>query len=317
MIEKMNRRSFLQKGAIVGASSVVGGTIISDLVVNSSNLLYGDEEVDVSVVKGKNYVKSTIKAVEELGGMKQFVPKKSSVAILANPQRNHPGTFTNPDIVRAVVKMCKEAGAKEINCLSWLPEKNWENTGLAKVVKEEKANLVLVDLKDESLFRSMPVAKGIDLKEARIMKEFFKSDVFINIPVTKDHAGNKFTGTLKNLMGLNSPKNNRGFHKEDWDTNIDSIRFLDQCIADLNTIIEPDLCIVDATEFITTNGPFGPGKLMKPQKVVAGTDRVAIDAYCCQLWGLKPENIMTISLAHEHKLGEINLNKVKIKESEV
>ena len=49
---------------------------------------------------------------------------------------------------------------------------------------------------------------------------------------------------MKNLMGLNSPKNNRIFHKKDWKTNPDSIAFMDQCIADLNTIIKPDLCIV-------------------------------------------------------------------------
>jgi uncharacterized protein (DUF362 family) len=317
MSEKMNRRSFLQKGAIVGASSVVGGTIISDLVMNSANVLYGDEKVDIFVVKSKNYMKSTIKAVEGLGGMKRFVPKNARVAILPNAQRNNPGTYTKPDIVRAVIRMCKKAGAKEINCLNWLPEKNWENTGLGKAVKEEKANLILVNLKDESLFEPVPVEKGKELKEARIMKEFFKNDVFINIPVTKDHAGNKFTGTLKNLMGLNSPQSNRSFHKEDWDTNVDSIRYLDQCIADLNTVVKPDLCIVDATEFIITNGPFGPGELVKPQKVVAGIDRVAIDAYCCQLWGLKPENIITIKAAYEHNLGEIDLKKIKIKEMEV
>jgi uncharacterized protein (DUF362 family) len=92
---------------------------------------------------------------------------------------------------------------------------------------------------------------------------------------------------------------------------------MDQCIADLNTIIKPDLCIVDATEFITTNGPFGPGKIHKPKKVVAGTDRVAIDAYCSTLWGLNPRDIFMIRYAHEHDLGEIDLNKVSIKEIKV
>ena len=37
------------------------------------------------------------------------------------------------------------------------------------------------------------------------MNEFYDYDVFINMPITKDHAGNKFTGTIKNLMGLNAP----------------------------------------------------------------------------------------------------------------
>ena len=143
------------------------------------------------------------------------------------------------------------------------------------------------------------------------------NDLFIDLPITKDHAGNKFTGTLKNLMGLNSPKNNRGFHKPNWKTDINDIRHLDQCIADLNTIIKPALCIVDATEFIITNGPFGPGKLHKPQKVVAGTDRVAIDSYCCTLWGLEAKDIITITSAYKHHLGEIDLKKLKIKELKI
>ena len=118
-------------------------------------------------------------------------------------------------------------------------------------------------------------------------------------------------------MGLNSPKNNRTFHKPGWKTDIADIKHLDQCIADLNTVLKPALCIVDATEFIITNGPFGPGKLHKPKKVVAGVDRVAVDAYCSTLWGLNPKDIFTITMAHELGIGQIDLKKVRIKETKV
>lgn len=307
MAKTISRRSFIKESAAVGVGSLLGGSF-----------LFAEDTVDISVAKGEDYFENTLKAVEQLGGMKQFVPKNARVAILANPQRNNPGAYTKPQVLAAALRMCKKAGAKEIACISWLPMTNWENTGLKKVVDDEGANLVIVNLKDESLFKPVPVPKGKALKEARIMKEFFKYDLLIDIPITKDHAGNKFTGTMKNLMGLNSPQNNRtNFHKPNWKTDIDDIRHLDQCIADLNTVITPALCIVDAAEFITTNGPFGPGKLLKPQKVVAGTDRVAIDAYCCTLWGLEPQNIFTITLAHEHGLGQMNLKKVKIKEKNV
>jgi uncharacterized protein (DUF362 family) len=310
MSKKITRRTFIKESAAIGATSLVGAGLLS----GSGGLLQAGEKVDISVVQGKNYLDNTKKAVELLGGMKKFVLRGSRVAILPNAQRNNPGVFTSPDVVRAVIRMCKEAGAKEINCLSWLPVENWETTGLKQVVEEEGAKLVLVDRNDESMFKPLPVKNGKALTEASVMKEFFNNDVFIDMPVTKDHAGNKFTGTLKNLMGLNSPVNNRTFHKTDWKTNPDSITHLDQSIADLNTVIKPDLCIVDATEFIITNGPFGPGKLLKPQKVVAGTDRVAIDAYCCTLWGLEAKDIIMINKAYEHKLGEIDLKKVKIKE---
>jgi uncharacterized protein (DUF362 family) len=306
MSKKINRRTFIKKSTAIGASSLVGASLLPGMGRKDG--------IDMAVVKGEDYVAGTIKAVELLGGMKRFVPRGARVALLPNSQRSNPGVFTKPEIVRAVIKMCRQAGAAEVNCLTWLPEQTWADTGLKAAVEEAGAKLVLVNRKDESLFKPVTVEKGKILKEARIMKAFFQNDVFINMPIAKDHAGNKFTCTLKNLMGLNSPKNNRTFHKQDWATNPHSIAFLDQCIADLNTVIKPALCLVDATELITTNGPFGPGKLIKPQKVVAGTDRVAIDSYCCTLWGLKSRDIIMINRAAAHGLGQVNLKKVNIKE---
>jgi uncharacterized protein (DUF362 family) len=310
MSKKMTRREFIKTSAAVGASSLVGMSVLSGCGRRTA------ASADIVAARGENYFQNTVEAVESLGGMERFVPRGSRVAILANPQRNNPGAYTKPEIVRAAIRMCREAGAGEVSCLSWQPEQNWENTGIKTVIEEEGAKLVIRDLRDETLFKPVSVPKGKALKEARIMNEFFDYDVFIDMPITKDHAGNRFTGTMKNLMGLNSPLSNRTFHREGWKTDIDAITHLDQCIADLNTVVSPDLCIVDATELITTNGPFGPGELAKPLKVIAGTDRVAIDAYCSTLWGLKGTDIVHITKAHEHGLGEIDLEKVEIEELE-
>lgn len=310
MSRNIDRRSFLKKSAALGVTTFLGSSLFpADLP--------GEAVADISVVRGVNYLENTMKAIELLGGMEKFVPKDSRVAILANPQRNNPGAYTSPEVLRAVIRMCKKVGVHEVACISWLPKKNWNNTGLKKVIETEGANLQITNLKDETLFKPVAIPKGKALKEARIIKSAFNYDILINVPITKDHAGNKFTGTLKNFMGLNSPVSNRTFHKEDWETNKSSIEYLDQKIADLNTVVKADLYVVDATEFIITNGPFGPGKLLKPQKVVAGIDRVAIDAYCSTLWGLTPAEIFMIKQAHEHGLGEMNLEQVKIVEKTI
>jgi len=308
MAKKIGRREFVKRTAQISFSAMIGGSVLSQFSCSSA------AKCDIAVASGSDYVSNTNKAVELLGGMEKFVKNGSRVAILPNTQSRHPGSYTKPDIVRAVIRMCKEAGAAEVNCLSWLTPKHWADTGLDKAVKEEGANLKIIDRDDESLYQSVPVPRGIALKEAQVMKEFFNNDVFIDMPITKDHAGNKFTGTMKNLMALNFRVNNRTFHKENWTTDRSAIEHLDQCIADLNTVIEPDLCVVDATEFITTNGPFGPGKLIKPQKVIAGKDRVAIDAYCTTLWGMEAKDIIMINKAYEHQLGQIDLQKVRIEE---
>ena len=313
MGNKIGRREFLKKSARYSLTAAVGGTALGHFVDGSKARTMAYEAHDIVVAEGADYYKSTMKAVELLGGMDHFIPKGARVAILPNVQRWHPGTFTKPEIVRAIVQMCKKAGAEEVNCLSWLKMENWEKTGLVAVLREEGASLKLVE-SDEANFMPVKVPKGQALKEAMIMKEFYNNDVFIDMPITKDHAGNKFTGTMKNLMGLNFRTNNRLFHREDWTTNPESIQFLDQCIVDLNKAVKPTLCVVDATEFITTNGPFGPGELAKPQKIIAGVDRVAIDAYCTTLWGLTGEDIYAIKLGSAQGLGEMDLDKVGIKE---
>ncbi len=312
MVKKIGRREFFKRSAKIGLSAAVGYGLIS-CSGGEDGELSSASVVDMTVATGSDYFASTMKAVDGLGGMSKFVPKDAHVAILPNSQSRHPGTFTKPEVIRAVVEMCQKAGAAEVNCLTWLAPENWEASGLDVVVKEAGANLKFIAA-EEANFKVVPVQGWKAHQEMMIMKEFYNNDVFIDMPITKDHAGNKFTGTMKNLMGLNYRPNNRLFHREDWTTNPESIQFLDQCIVDLNKAVKPTLCVVDATEFITTNGPFGPGELTKSQKIIAGVDRVAIDSYCTTLWGLTGEDIHAIKLGFEQGLGEIDLSKVGIKE---
>jgi len=313
MSEKLNRRSFIKRSAQLGVSAVAANGLLSSILGSPYPGPAGGVAPDVAVVSGADYAKGTAKAIEILGGMERFVPKNSRVALLPNTQSNHPGTYTKPEILRTMIRLCREAGAKEINCLSWLTQKHWDSTGLAAAVAAEGAGLKLIP-REEAYFQAVSVPKGKILKETKILKELSNHDVFIDMPITKDHAGNRFTGTMKNLMGVNFPDINRTFHTGDFKTKPDDVEHLDQCIADLNTVVKPTLLVVDATEFITTNGPFGPGELAKPKKIVAGVDRIAVDGYCATLLGMKPEDVIMIKRGFEHGLGEIDLKKVRIKE---
>ena len=98
---------------------------------------------------------------------------------------------------------------------------------------------------------------------------------------------------------------------EDW---YPDVGHLSQCVADLNLVRQPDLCILDAGEILTTNGPFGPGKLANPNAVVASTDMVAIDAYGVRYLGLEPNAVSMIALAEKHGLGTTDLAKIGVRE---
>ena len=83
--------------------------------------------------------------------------------------------------------------------------------------------------------------------------------------------------------------------------------------ADLNLIRKPDLCISDVTTFITEKGPYGPGKLASAETVVASTNRVSLDAFCCRFLGLQPEEVLMIGKASRHGLGEMKPDRIRIK----
>ena len=65
---------------------------------------------------------------------------------------------------------------------------------------------------------------------------------------------------------------------------------------------------------LVTNGPQGPGKTIRPQRVFAGVDRVAVDVFGANLLGLNGEEILTTRMAHRHGLGESDLSRLQIRE---
>ena len=154
MPKEISRRSFMKKSAAIGVTSVISSAAFP-------NFVFAGKPVDISVITGDHYLNSTKKAVELLGGMERFVSKNSKVAILANPQRNNPGAFTKPDVLRAAIKMCQSAGASEVSCISCLPMENWQRTGLWSVVDAEGAKLVVTDHNDESQFTPVPVPQRL------------------------------------------------------------------------------------------------------------------------------------------------------------
>ncbi len=312
MTKKIDRRGFIRQGAILGAASMFSGDMLARLSTGYPGSLQAAQKADMVVVNGKDYFKSTQKAVEQLGGMEAFVSRGSKVALLVNcPFKNH-GASVNPDITLAVIKMCLEAGAKEISFIKEPFDGYWQRSKLSKQFEEEIKNLKPGwenKFKDE-------IKGAISLKDATIAKDLFDADVLINVSITKQHEGTGYSCILKNMMGSTSTQTNLYFHfggKLGLGFFKD-VGFLSQCIADLNLVRKPDLCIADTTEFLLTNGPYGPGKLGKLQKVIAGTDRLAVDTYCASLIGLEANKIQMINKAHEFGLGNPDVSKLNIQE---
>lgn len=310
-MKQINRRSFLKKASLFGAGTLLGRGLWGRIIGATPRAALAETNTPELVsIKGKDYFANTAQAIEQLGGIETFVKQGDRVGLLVNSPFKHFGTSVNPDITLAVIDLCREAGAKEIRYLKDPHRRYWKRSALA-----EKYAAALNDLKYESgdkVKLDIPGAKV--LKDAKVNKDLMACDVFINLSITKHHDGVHYTGALKNMMGLCPFSTNSYFHfgtlKLGWYRDIEH---LSQCIADLNLVRKPDLCVSDATAFITEKGPYGPGKLAKPEMVVAARNRVSLDAFCCKLLGLDPKNILMIRKAAEHGLGEMDLNKVALK----
>jgi len=265
---------------------------------------------DLVAVKGKDPYVNTLRAIQELGGIEAFMRRGDRVGVLVNSPFKNIGASVNPDVALAVIEKCLEGGAKEIRYLKDPHRGYWERSP-----KSGKLATVLKALKYESGDHlKVEIPGGLSLKDARVTKELWDCDVFINISITKHHQGVLYSGALKNMMGLCAFSTNSYFHlgtlKLGWFADLDH---LSQCIADLNLIKKPDLCISDATTFITEKGPYGPGKLASAETVVASTNGVSLDAFCCRFLGLQPEDVLMIGKASRNGLGEMKHDRIRIK----
>ncbi len=305
--QPISRRSFIKGSTVLGVSTILAGSPLAWMPPPA----FAAAGIDLAAVQGADYYQNTIEAVERLGGMGKFVSGQSRVGLLINSDQDNPGTYVKPEITLAVVHMCLEAGAREVGVFKRLGNAYWRRSKLSEKFREEVRGVRFIG--DDHTEVAIP--KGRSLKKAEVAKALLDWDVFINMPIAKDHTAVRFTGNMKNMMGTTTFSTNRFFHfgsgSSGW---YDDVAFLSQCIADVNLVRAPDLCVFDGTEVITTNGPSGPGRLIKPQKVFAGTDRVALDVHGANLIGLRGEEILATRMAHEHGLGSLDLASVRIQE---
>ena len=105
---------------------------------------------------------------------------------------------------------------------------------------------------------------------------FQQADLLIQTCCLKTHRhGGHFTLSLKNSVGMvakYSPRDNYNYMRE-----LHSSSFQRQMIAEINQLYRPAMLVMDGLEAFTDGGP-DSGTLVKPQVMVMGTDRVAVDA---------------------------------------
>ena len=302
----MKRRDFLKKGINTG---IIAGTAMS--LGNYGKILGSppanpEGPYDMVAIKGGEPDFMFDRAIESLGGMKEFVKQGQSVVVKPNigwdavPER---AANTNPKLVARVIEHCFDAGAKDVFVFDntrdeWT--KCYQNSGIEKAVKDAGGKIVPGNV--EKYYREIEIPEGKKLKNAKVHELILDSDVFINIPILKSHSSARLTIAMKNLMGVV------------WDRMYWHRNDLHQCIADCATVCKPDLNIVDAYYVMMENGPRGVSvdDVVTMKQQLISTDIVAIDAAATKLFDLEPEEVNYIVIADEMGIGNRNLKELSI-----
>ena len=302
----MHRRDFIRYMAALGLVSGAGRLVLPEEVWAMAPR--ETPQPLVAKVQGTNYAQITGDAIQALGGMKKFVNAGEVVVVKPNmawDRTPEMAANANPAVVRQVVELCLEAGAKKVKVLDnpcHDARLTYANSGIKAAVEDIKDPRAVVEYVDDRGFVEVTIEKARALKKWYFYKEILEADRFINIPIAKNHSEARLTMCLKNMMGAIGGWRGRihvGLH---------------QNIADMNLLLRPDLHVLDATRIMLRNGPSGGSieDVAVKNLVFAGADPVALDALGTGLFGMKPADIGYITKAHQAGRGEMDLDKIKI-----
>jgi uncharacterized protein (DUF362 family) len=301
----MDRREFLKQtirgSALAGSSLLFGGFGRFARAATPLATSY-----DLVAVKGGEPDVMFDHAIASFGGMETFVPRGSKVLVKPNigwdvaPER---AGNTNPKLVGRIIEHCLKAGAKEVSvfdhtCDNWV--RCYKNSGIEQAVKDAGGRMVSGD--SEGYYQEIGVPDGTRLRKTKVHELLLEADVFINVPILKDHSSSMLTLGMKNLMGVV------------WDRWYWHRNDLHQCIADFASFRKPTLTVVDAYNVMKQNGPRGVSvnDVVPMKSQIVSTDLVAADAAAARLFGLDPADVRHIQLADRMNLGRMDLKALSI-----
>jgi uncharacterized protein (DUF362 family) len=263
---------------------------------------------DMAVARGGEPEGLVAAVITALGGMERFVKPGDKVVVKPNIcvayHTYEYAATTNPWVVGALVKLCRDAGASKVLVMDYpfggSVDQAYVKSGIQEQVLASGGEMEpFAFLK----FLRTDLPEAVDLKSCDIYEEVLSADVVINVPIAKQHSLARLTLGMKNLMGV--IRDRPALHGN-----------LGQRLADLTSKIRPALTVVDAVRILTYGGPSGGdlNAVKKLDTVIASPDIVAVDSYAATLFNLSPSDLTYIRAGATMGLGRSDLENMRIEE---
>lgn len=227
---------------------------------------------------------------EGLGGLERYIKPGMKVAIKPNlvaKRRPETAATTHPEIVYAVCKLVRDAGAVPIivespgGLYNEMVLKGVYNVcGIAKAAEESGAILNF-----DTSCKEVEVPDGKYLKKVTILKPIAEADAVINLCKLKTHGMMVLTAAVKNMFGaipgLDKPEYH--FRMSDYDA-------FANCIIDIFLATKVTLNIADGIVAMEGEGP--TAGVPRPLGVIMGSgDAFDLDTVAAEIIGAKSNNI--------------------------
>ena len=243
-------------------------------------------------------IRDVIAALNALLPAAQMIRADSKVLIKPNLTADtelwQQGIVTNPYTVEGIIQYAKQAAPGEIfiaeaTACGLDNKKAFRANGLEEVAMRTGATII--DLYDEK-FVSTPVKNGMVAKEIKVAKRVLDADFLINVPTMKTHVATGVSLCLKNMKGVLPENEKRRSH----------FLGVNKFVTDLNSIVKPHLCVIDASVAMEGDGPM-QGTPVHLGVVLVGTDPVATDLIATRVMGLDPWKFKCFNYAREQRIG--------------
>ena len=241
------------------------------------------------------------RAVDSLGGTAAFVSEGERILLKPNmliPRKPEEAVTTHPEVLRAVIKLVKEAGATPIvgdspagRSTERILRHLADRTGIAGVCNDEDVTFALFTEGRSVSFPEGRVAKSFDL--TTVLDDV---DGVISIAKLKTHSYTRFTGAVKNMFGLV-----HGLKKAEYHMRMKRPESFSEMLVDLTECVKPRLTIMDAVVGMDGEGP-SAGRAREIGLIIASSNPHALDAVALEIVGDDPMNVLTVSIAMERGL---------------
>lgn len=252
----------------------------------------------VSVVRCAGYgeekvYRAVAQAVGLQGGMERFVKKNERILLKPNllaAKDADAAVTTHPHVVKAVIRLVKEAGA--IPVVGDSPglgsaRKVADRCGIGAVLKETGTELI--ELK-ELVQAENP--QGHTFKRFEVAKEALEFNGIINLPKLKTHVQMFLTMGVKNMFGCVPGKRKAQWHLA---AGTDALFFAGM-LLDLYYFLAPRLTVMDGITAMEGNGP-GSGDARGLGLIFASPDALRMDAVAAKVLGARPGDVPVLRAA--------------------